>query len=140
MRLPDGRYLFGQVVLADLPADKAPMPRSNLIYIYRATSDTPDPDLSQLRPDNLLLPPIFTNRLAWSKGYFNTVAHRELSDGDLLPQHCFWRATTRRHVDVTGQPTDRRTEPCGDWGLAGYLLIDREISDALGIPRAPVSG
>jgi hypothetical protein len=140
MQIPDGRFLFGQVMLADIPPAQAPMPRSNLIYVYRATADTPEPDHGALRPDNLLLPPIFTNRLAWSKGYFNTVAHRELSDADLLSRHCFRRATTRSYVDLTGKPIDGPIEPCGEWGLAGYLLIDREISDALGIPRAPVSG
>ncbi len=29
------------------------------------------------------------------------------------------------------------TEPCGEWGLASYLYIDDQISEALGLP--PVS-
>lgn len=138
MRVPDGRYLFGTVVLADIPADKAPMPKSNLIYIYRHLADTPEPDLAELRPDALLVPPVFINRLPWSKGYFTTVAQRPLGPEDVLARHCFWDAPTKSYVDVEGRKLAGPVEPCGVWGLAGYHLIDREISDALGIPRAPV--
>ncbi len=34
MQLPDEKYLFGRVILADLPIERAPMPKSNLLYIY----------------------------------------------------------------------------------------------------------
>jgi hypothetical protein len=38
MQLPNGKYLFGRVIAADIPRERAPMPKSNLIYIYRAQS------------------------------------------------------------------------------------------------------
>ncbi|HEV8628420.1 MAG TPA: immunity 26/phosphotriesterase HocA family protein [Acidimicrobiia bacterium] len=135
MQLPDGKYLFGRVILADRPREVAPMPGSNLIYIYDQLSDASDPP-GNLSPDHLLLPPIFTNRLPWSKGYFVTVAHRELQPTDLLPQHCF-RRWTGESLDESGNELDGPTEPCGDWGLASYRMIDDLISDALGIPRVP---
>jgi hypothetical protein len=137
LHLVDGRRLFGRVVAADLPRERAPMPGANLVYIYDtvvpAEPDAAVPDLGGLRPDSLLIPPLFTNRLPWSKGYFRPVAHHDLTDGDVLAQHCF-RTADGQHVDETGAPVARRSEPCGTWGLAGYVTVDREIGRALGLP------
>jgi Immunity protein 26 len=135
MLLPSERFLFGRVVLVDRPRELAPMPRSNLIYIYRREVDTSDPPL-ELARDDLLIPPVWTNRLAWARGMFRTVAHRELGDRDLLPQHCF-RRWTGDFFDESGRPLERAIEPCGDWALTSYLMLDDMISDALGIPRSP---
>lgn len=76
MQLPSGRYLFGRVIEADIPRERAPMPKANLIYIYRSQSERVDPSSVSLMPSDLLLPPVFTNRLAWSRGYFETVGHK----------------------------------------------------------------
>jgi hypothetical protein len=135
MQLADGRYLFGRVVFVDIPRDRAPMPGSNLIYIYGRPSSSADPDYESLTPENLLLPPIFTNRLAWSKGYFQTIANRPLMPGDILKQHCF-RRWTGDYLDELGRILATPTEPCGDWGLSSYRMIDDHISDAIGIERS----
>jgi Immunity protein 26 len=37
------RFLFGRVILADLPKRRAPMPTANLIYIYSVERPTPTP-------------------------------------------------------------------------------------------------
>lgn len=132
LHLADGRYLFGRVVAADLPREEAPTPGANLVYVYRAQADEPTPDLDRLRPDDLLLPPLFINRLPWSRGYFRTVAHRDLTAADVLPEHCF-RTVDGLHLDHRGRPTAHR-EPCGTWGLAGYVTVDRELGRALGLP------
>lgn len=132
--LVDGRHLFGRVVAADLPRERAPMPGANLVYLYDAVSGSPEPDPARLRPDALLVPPLFINRLPWSKGYFRTVAHREPAPSDLLARHCF-RTTAGQHVGLDGEPTTH-SEPCGTWSLAGYLSVDREIGRALGLPVA----
>src|SRR5579859_879702 len=84
VQLPNGSYLFGCVIEVDLPRERAPTPGANLVYIYRATSESPMPDLSLLTRDALLVPPIFTNRLGWISGYFITVSHRDLTADDLL--------------------------------------------------------
>jgi hypothetical protein len=149
LHLVDGRRLFGRVVAADLPRERAPMPGANLVYIYDtvvpagsdpAGSDAAGSDAAvpALRPDSLLIPPLFTNRLPWSKGFFRPVAHHDLADGDVLARHCF-RTADGRHVDETGAPAAHRSEPCGTWGLAAYLTLDREIGRALGLPVAGYS-
>jgi hypothetical protein len=138
LHLADGRYLFGRVVAADLPRERAPMPGANLVYVYAAQADDPTPDLARLRPDDLLIPPLFINRLPWSKGYFRTVAHHDLTADDVLRRHCF-RTTAGGHLDHEGRPTTP-AEPCGTWGLAGYVTVDREIGRALGLPVVGYSG
>jgi hypothetical protein len=135
MQLPDDTYLFGRVILVDLPGDRAPMPLSNLIYIYRERASTKIlPDLSVLTPDRLLLPPIFTNRKAWTLGYFETIDNRPVGPEDLLAQHCFYDFTGK-YLDLEGHPLSGPVEPCGDWGLSSYLLIDRDVCAAVGIAQ-----
>lgn len=66
MQLPDRDYLFGRVIAVDLPYERAPMQRSNLIYIYSVRSPTEQPERTELTLARLLLPPIFINRLPWT--------------------------------------------------------------------------
>jgi Immunity protein 26 len=110
------------------------MPLSNLIYIYKDVSIVKKPELDSLKPDRLLLPPIFTNRKAWTIGYFETVDNRPVGPSDMLPQHCF-HDFTGQYLDLEGQPLPGPVEPCGDWVLSSYRWIDDHISDALGFPR-----
>lgn len=137
MQLPDDTFIFGRVVGADLEPPLAPMPLAYLIYVYNLRSPVKQPDLDALRPDRLLLPPVFINRMPWTKGYFEKVAHQELVAHMRLPQHCFWDAARARFVDERQNPLPREVSPCGDWGLSSYRWLDDQVSDALGIPRVP---
>ncbi|TPQ31362.1 hypothetical protein C2U70_24240 [Bradyrhizobium guangdongense] len=136
MLLPTATYLFGRVILVE--SQQGPMPGANLLYIYAYQSKAKAPDEACLRPNNLLIPPVWTNRLGWTKGLFETIGSGMLKPTDLLPQHCF-----RRHdyvyLDETGRRLRGRVEPCGEWGLVSYRWIDDHVSDALGIPRVPES-
>jgi hypothetical protein len=132
--LPDETFIFRRVIRADIPRERAPMPRSNLIYVYRYRNSSKAPDLAELTPDRLLIPPLFINRLPWSRGYFEPVASEPLTPADLLPLHCF-RDFNGSFVDEDGNLLSAERQPCGDWGLYGYLGFDKLISDALGIPR-----
>jgi hypothetical protein len=138
MGLPDGSYLFGRVIGADLRAfNEAPMPGSNLIYVYCHRAETLQPDLTELIPRQLLLPPVFINRMPWTRGYFQTVDQQPLQPEDQLDKYCFWDAARSRFVDECLNPLPREVQPCGDWGLSSYRWLDDQISDALGIPRVP---
>jgi hypothetical protein len=137
MQLPDDSYVFGLVVRADIALPYAPMPGANLIYIYKDRYSDLRPDPAKLWPGRLLLPPIWTNALGWSRGYFQNVDRIEVDSQRCLPRHCFWRAASKQYVDVTGKPISDRVEPCGSWGLVSYRWIDDHVSDALGIPRVP---
>lgn len=136
MQLPDERYLFGRVVSTD--AEIGPMKDVILVYVYRQRFDSKDaPPRSELSPERLLVSPIMTNRLPWSKGHFETVEHWPLEAGDVLPQHCFLSAARGRYFDEKGNELPGPVEPVGDWGLHSFRTIDDEISDALGLERAP---
>ena len=138
MLLPDKKYLFGRVIFADLPRGHAPMPGANLLYIYNVRADSKEPPISQLTLDRLLIPPFYTNNLGWARGAFETVAHVQIGQDDLLAQHCFWSGMKKRYFDETGTQIPHRLEPCGTWGLGSYRKFDDLISDALGIERAPI--
>jgi len=128
---PDQFFLYGRVVSTE--ARIWSMESCILIYIYkvRSTAKLPVPELS---PDQLLLPPIMTNRLPWRRGYFETVCHQELSEKDRLQQHCFKDVITGKYFDELSNEIDWPIEPVGVWGLGSYRTIDDEVSKALGIP------
>ncbi|MDF2050601.1 immunity 26/phosphotriesterase HocA family protein [Arthrobacter sp. Cr_A7] len=136
LQMPDEKYLFGRVVAADLPSTLAPMPGSYLIYVYDHVSAAKSLAPGQLTRDCLLLPPVFINRMPWTKGYFETIGTQPLSEKDVLAQHCF-RRWTGEYLDDRGQRLPGPVEPCGDWGLSSYRWLDDQISDKLGFPRTP---
>lgn len=137
MQLPDERFLFGRVVSTEAMAGPS-MPGAILIYVYRPRFDSMTvPDRSELSPTKLLVPPMMTNKLPWSKGYFETVADWPLEPGDLLRQHCFFSAARGRYFDEAGNELPGPVEPVGDYGLHSFWTIDDAVSDALGIDRVP---
>lgn len=139
MELGATNWLFGRVIRVDLRAPEAPMPSSNLVYLFSARAATPDPDRAELRPDRLLVPPTFTNRQGWLKGYWRTVARWPLEPRDVRSRHCFWDPTRHMYRDDKGERLPGRLEMCGAWGLTSFRSIDDEVSDAIGLPRAPLT-
>lgn len=107
-----------------------------LIYVYSARSQrkTPPP---QLRPDQLLIPPIMTNKLPWRKGYFEFLEHAALDDRDRLERHCFWDSILKRYMDEHNHVVATPLEPVSEWGLHSFRTIDDAVSKALGISLAP---
>jgi hypothetical protein len=135
MQIPAGNYLFGRVIMPDF--DSGPMPKASLVYIYDWQSSAPFPEYSNLLPCRLLIEPVWTNRLGWTRGYFQHVENRAIAEQDLLRRHCFFSVARQKYVDESGGTLDQRFEPCGEWSLASYRWMDDRISDALRIPRVP---
>jgi hypothetical protein len=79
----------------------------------------------------------YANRMPWTKGYFETVGHSPIVEGDLLAQHCFLSAARGRYFDENFNELPGPVEPCGDWALSSYRWLDDQIADALGVDRAP---
>lgn len=137
MKLRNSRYLFGRVIDTDAVSGLG-VPGAILIYVYRWQSDSREmPPRGELRPDRRLISPMMTNRLPWSRGYFETIGHVPLDEDDILPQHCFLSAVRGTYHDEKGNELPGPTEPVGDYGLHSYRTIDDEISGALGIALAP---
>ncbi len=114
------------------------MPAAILIYVYRRCFVSREPpDRSLLSCNDLLVPPMMTNRLPWSRGYFETVGYWPLDTDDVLPQHCFFSPVRGRYFDEAVNELPGPVEPVGDYGLHSYRSIDDAVSEALGFPRAP---
>jgi hypothetical protein len=137
MQMPDDLYLFGRLISTD--AVIGPMTGCILIYVFRTRSEVKAPPRREdLRPDNLLVPPILINRLPWSRGYFETIDHRPLEDDEVLTQHCFWDVALRgQYFDEKGHELPGPVEPVGRYGLNSYRTADDKISKALGFERVP---
>lgn len=133
---PDGAFLFGRVI--STTASFGGKPIATLIYIYQPRSRSAD-EIPELSPRQLLLPPILTNTLGWSRGYFQRVARRPLEAQDVLEQHCFQGGfgKQRGYFDERGRRLPGPVEPVGVTGLASYRSIDDAVSRALGLLLAP---
>ena len=128
----DGKYLYGRIIATN--ANPLGVGGGVLVYIYKARS-TDKRKVPDLMCGQLLVAPIITNRLGWSRGYFEFVENRALTAMDCLRQHCFVRAwsTPVQYFDETGKSLPGPTEPVGQWGLYGHEAIDEEVCAALGL-------
>jgi len=124
-------YHWGRVI--SINASTGGFPNSTLIHIYNVVTDNYD-IIPLLCKNNLLVAPIITNNLAWSKGLFYTVANREISKEDKLTQYCFEDVVFNKYVDENENVIAKRIEPCGYSGLDSYRTIDDILSEKLGIP------
>jgi hypothetical protein len=130
-QMPD-RYFFGRVVATDTTIGNFTEGGVVMIYLYRATSSSKEA-IPELKPTELLVPPIGTNNRAWTRGFFELVKSGINTANDLLPLHCF-RNGAGNYFDEYGNRLSGPVEPVGVYGLAGIGAIDDDISKALGLP------
>ncbi|WP_084091865.1 Imm26 family immunity protein [Andreprevotia lacus] len=138
------RFYFGRVVATDTSIGNMPG-GVILIYIYRNFSSEKK-NIPLLNPVDLLVPPVGTNALPWTRGYFEVIKSGCNEEGDLLPQHCFFgppiiKGGEPRYFDEYSRRLSMPVEPVGFYGLSGMGAIDDDISKALGVPlkQNPVS-
>ncbi len=112
-RVPDQTFGFGRVIRTD--AIVGPWERVLLVYIYSEFSRSKD-TMPSLRRGSLLLPPLLTNAKPWTEGYFETIAHVELSVDDILSPHCF-HDIRGFFVDEYGNRLPDRIDPCGEYSI-----------------------
>ena len=122
-------FFFGSVISTDTKIGGIADGGGVLIYLYRTTS-ADKTIIPSLRTSELLLPPIGTNAIPWTKGYFETVARN--AEVEALPQHCF-RDARGWFFDEFGNRLPNSIQPVGVYGLSGIGSIDTKISKALGI-------
>ena len=82
---------------------------------------------------------MMTNRLPWTKGYFEHLENRPLTPMERLPQHCFARSWTNapQYFDELSNSLPGPTAPVGEYGLQSFRTIEDKVSEALDIPLAP---
>ncbi len=77
MQVSGGPRLLGRVAAADIhDLTRTPMPGANLIYVFQPGIEIED--LLTPTKEQLLLAPIFTNRMGWTRGYFRHLENRPL--------------------------------------------------------------
>jgi hypothetical protein len=138
MQLPDSSYLMGRVISTTARIYSG---GGNLVmlYVFKTRFNRKEvPNRSALRTENLLLPPKLTNYLGWVRGYFETIASFPLEEGEVLPTHCFYDPLYRKYFDESNNELPGPIEPVGDYVLDSYRTIDDAVSDAIGIPQAPI--
>ena len=123
-------YYFGRIIRADAVIEGMP---AVLIYLYNAAAEEMLA-IPALRRDELLVPPLFTNRLPWRRGYFTTVGTAPLTRWDTLPNHIFRDSLKGGFVDENGRPTPDPRQPVEQFGLHSFRTIDDRVSLALNIP------
>lgn len=136
LQMPDGLFSFGRLIHTDVNAGMGQ--GAQLIYVFRCRSESKElPDRTELRATQLLIPPMMTNRLPWSRGYFETIAEIPFEVGDVLEQHCFHDSVFDKYVDEQGTELAGPIEPVGRYGLGSFRTVDDAVSKALGIPLVP---
>lgn len=88
-------------------------------------------------PRHLLIPPQFSDRGCWTKGFFRTVEHRAIQPHELLSQHCFELPAFKTvipkplYYDENGNLLAHRYEPCGIAGFSPAGAIESKVVEAL---------
>jgi len=83
-----------------------------LVYIYNIIAESIEFDVTKIRPDNLLAPPLVLNRELWTCKYFVRVKNIELDESSFVQQHCFWDLGKHVFHDTFGRSIETMTWPC----------------------------
>ena len=129
------KFVLGRVVRVELHVFG---PDNLLLYFYSPAQPTPDIFRPPIKP-TLLIAPRIASRQGWVLGYYVTLGTFPMKPGEELESHCFEDPLGQhgKYCDEYGKPLKKRSEPCGFYAMGTYRTIDDDLSEALGIPRAP---
>ena len=131
MQMGDAPFHFGRVISTN--ANPLGVGSGILVYFYQATSACKT-SVPPLDPKRLLIPPLITNKLPWSQGYFEHIQTVPIAISEVLPQHRFWDPLKEVFRDEQGNLAMDPSVPCSTWGLHSFRTIDDELSKALNMP------
>ena len=131
LRSKPGIYFFGKVISVDSKIGFRDM-NVLMIYIYRATSSS-KVAIPNLSKEELLVAPIGTNNVPFTRGYFEILKSNALGGDDVLAQHCFFNPATKQYFDEMGQRLGEAVEPVGIDGLSGLESIAQKVLTSSGL-------
>lgn len=137
IKIPDG-YLLGRVVANNAKSSPWDEPQLQLLYIYAGVrKDLKSVTAEDFRPPNLLIPPVLTNRMGWTRGYYETLTNIPLESADLLKRHVFREPGKQNYWDENSEPVEESdisdASLVGLQALQSYFTTEDRISRALGL-------
>lgn len=125
------QYVWGLVV--NTQAHSEPATGLLLLYFSKVTSPKDDepPIAVEEFKNNLIIPPVITNRQGWLRGYYKTVRNVTLKEEGILHQHCFEDSLTGLYSNEFDKTLPKRTEPCGLRGVSSFPGIAEFIESQL---------
>jgi hypothetical protein len=135
MKLPGG-YLLGRVIATNAKSSEWDEPHLHLLYIYKGVhKTTTDFQIDDFRPPQLLIPPVITNRLGWSRGVYETIGHAPLENADRLERNVFLRPGRNDYWDENANPIKashvKDKSMVGLQAVHSYMTIEYRVSVAL---------
>jgi hypothetical protein len=107
------------------------------IHLFNINSEKGDSIPNNLYHSELLVPPILTNKLGWTKGYFKTIENVAIENFPLVKNATFFYYNGKIFNDNSNElPKPKSIEETGSFAVTSYLNIDNLISLSLEIPLA----
>lgn len=137
IRIPGKGLVVGLVVKTDACSEvihseeqRKKAFRAVLLHVFQDVHAAENRDLMlrSVARENLLIPPLMTNRLGWKHGIFKNFARIENVCEQMLEVYCFRSGS--RFYDENGLRSVHSI-PCGSLGLHSYLSVEDEILQAL---------
>lgn len=129
LRYPEERYFLGQIV--SLNAAAGGFEGCILINIFAFKHSTPI-DISELTSYELLIAPLYINRIGFSRGYMPIIGNAPVIETS--SQYCYFDVLHKKYLDSQGNEISESIGLVGDWGVSNYLVMDDLISEKLGLP------
>jgi hypothetical protein len=129
LRYPGERYFLGQV--SSLNAKAGGFDDCILINIFAFEHSTPM-HISSLPSLELLIAPLYVNRLGFSRGYMPVIGNAPVKKTS--SEYCYFDVLYKKYLDSEGNEIAGPKGVVGSWGLSNYLVMDDLISEKLGLP------
>ncbi len=129
LKYPDDRYVFGQIV--SLTGKAGGFENCIKVYVFDAVFSEPD-KVIDLTSNELMLAPLFINRLGFSRGYMPVVDNKPVVQ--ISTKYCYFDVLFKKYLNADGDEIPNAKGLVGIWGLSNYLVLDELVSEKLGIP------
>lgn len=129
LRYPGERYFLGQV--SSINAKARGFEDSILINIFAFEHSSPI-YISSLPSLELLVAPLYINRLGFSRGYMPVIGNAPVMETSL--EYCYFDVLHKKYLDSKWNEISDPKGLVGTWGLSNYLVMDDLISEKLGLP------
>lgn len=127
--LCDRMYTFGQVLDAGITLSEFRDLALVVVFELRSKKKEIPPDLTKSKR---VVSPMLMQKVAWSRGYFETIGREPVEGG----AYCF-QAAWGDYFDRMGKKLAKPIGTVLDMDVGNYRVIEDEVCNWLGIPLSP---